>query len=504
MTQTSAPVQLDEVLTSLQSDTRADLQEVLVRLRPGAEGEPTAAEDADQDPDPSGRGRAKALNDSLNYSAAGAARHRHRQRGAARHAAARPAKLVKAGLCRRGARRQRGRAQGPRSPTSTGRWRRSRPSRATSRQTIVCCRSPRSSSRQPGASTASTPRSRRRARSPARSCRACARRRPRSRRRSRGSTRCAWSRRRARGPGQRPAASRRRPRWPSSPTTRSSCCPRWTRPAAASSRTSCPRATSRSTCRATSRDRRRELQGVLAEPGRALQRGPELRRQRAVRAVPAGRRHADPVHRQHATRRRRRCSPTRTCPVARARFRSATRRASRRTGATSPSATRTRCRRSPQRERGHGVARAMRRAIRKHLRDFIAIIFLVIVAAGIGGYILSNQRFYLPAWVPGIGSDFYTSRRSSRPARRSSRPGPDGQHRRRQGRRHRRGRARGRRGRRRAEDPGQVQADLPRRDDAPAPEDRAEGHVRRARPGHAGGRRVPEGGRIGLARRCPT
>jgi len=50
----------------------------------------------------------------------------------------------------------------------------------------------------------------------------------------------------------------------------------------------------------------------------------------------------------------------------------------------------------------------MRQAIRKHLRDFIAILFLVVVAAGVAGYILSNQRFYLPAWVPGIGSDFYT------------------------------------------------------------------------------------------------
>jgi len=50
----------------------------------------------------------------------------------------------------------------------------------------------------------------------------------------------------------------------------------------------------------------------------------------------------------------------------------------------------------------------MRRAVRKHLRDFIAILFLVIVAAGTAGYILSNQRFYLPAWVPGIGTDFYT------------------------------------------------------------------------------------------------
>src|SRR5688572_3208337 len=60
-----------------------------------------------------------------------------------------------------------------------------------------------------------------------------------------------------------------------------------------------------------------------------------------------------------------------------------------------------------QRERGEGDARPVTRAIRKHLRDFIAILFLIIVAAGTAGYIVSNQRFYLPAWVPGIGSDFY-------------------------------------------------------------------------------------------------
>ncbi len=49
----------------------------------------------------------------------------------------------------------------------------------------------------------------------------------------------------------------------------------------------------------------------------------------------------------------------------------------------------------------------MTRAIRKHLRDFVAIIFMVVVAAGVAGYILSNQRFFLPAWVPLVGTDFY-------------------------------------------------------------------------------------------------
>jgi phospholipid/cholesterol/gamma-HCH transport system substrate-binding protein len=49
----------------------------------------------------------------------------------------------------------------------------------------------------------------------------------------------------------------------------------------------------------------------------------------------------------------------------------------------------------------------MTRAIQKHLRDFIAIIVLIVLAFGVGGFILSNQRFFLPGWVPLIGSDFF-------------------------------------------------------------------------------------------------
>jgi phospholipid/cholesterol/gamma-HCH transport system substrate-binding protein len=48
----------------------------------------------------------------------------------------------------------------------------------------------------------------------------------------------------------------------------------------------------------------------------------------------------------------------------------------------------------------------MTRAIRKHARDFAFVIGLVLVALLVGGYILSNQRFYLPKWVPAVGSDF--------------------------------------------------------------------------------------------------
>ena len=47
-------------------------------------------------------------------------------------------------------------------------------------------------------------------------------------------------------------------------------------------------------------------------------------------------------------------------------------------------------------------------AIRKHWKDFVAVLILILIAAGVGGYILSNQRLYLPKWVPLVGTDFYT------------------------------------------------------------------------------------------------
>jgi phospholipid/cholesterol/gamma-HCH transport system substrate-binding protein len=49
----------------------------------------------------------------------------------------------------------------------------------------------------------------------------------------------------------------------------------------------------------------------------------------------------------------------------------------------------------------------VRRQIKKQMRVFVALLFLLVAALGIAGYILSNQRFYLPAWVPVLGTDFY-------------------------------------------------------------------------------------------------
>jgi phospholipid/cholesterol/gamma-HCH transport system substrate-binding protein len=49
----------------------------------------------------------------------------------------------------------------------------------------------------------------------------------------------------------------------------------------------------------------------------------------------------------------------------------------------------------------------VRHAIQKHMRDFLAIIAMSIFALGVTGYILSHQRFYLPNWVPVLGTNFF-------------------------------------------------------------------------------------------------
>lgn len=48
----------------------------------------------------------------------------------------------------------------------------------------------------------------------------------------------------------------------------------------------------------------------------------------------------------------------------------------------------------------------MKRAIREYSPFFAAILGLAAIAAVVGGYILSQQRFHLPHWVPLGGSDF--------------------------------------------------------------------------------------------------
>lgn len=70
VTQTSTPVQLDQVLTSLQYRPREDLQVLLTQLGVGLDTKPTAAEDAQVDPQVRGKTGGEALNSALTYSPA--------------------------------------------------------------------------------------------------------------------------------------------------------------------------------------------------------------------------------------------------------------------------------------------------------------------------------------------------------------------------------------------------------------------------------------------------
>lgn len=50
----------------------------------------------------------------------------------------------------------------------------------------------------------------------------------------------------------------------------------------------------------------------------------------------------------------------------------------------------------------------MKRAIKTHFQDFLAILGVIIVALAVLLFILSNQKAAIPSWVPGLGQDFYS------------------------------------------------------------------------------------------------
>jgi phospholipid/cholesterol/gamma-HCH transport system substrate-binding protein len=69
LSQTSAPVQLDQVLGTLDTDTREDLQKLLIGYGDAINGKPQPGEDADQDPDTKGETAGESLNDTYEYAA---------------------------------------------------------------------------------------------------------------------------------------------------------------------------------------------------------------------------------------------------------------------------------------------------------------------------------------------------------------------------------------------------------------------------------------------------
>ena len=66
-TQTAAPVQFDQILTALQSNTREDLKRLLEGYGTALTYAPTGADDVGQDPDVKGKTAAQSLNRSIDY-----------------------------------------------------------------------------------------------------------------------------------------------------------------------------------------------------------------------------------------------------------------------------------------------------------------------------------------------------------------------------------------------------------------------------------------------------
>jgi phospholipid/cholesterol/gamma-HCH transport system substrate-binding protein len=64
VTRTATPVQLDEVLTALQGDTRQDLRDLLDGLAKGLNSKPSAADNRDADPSARGQTAAESFNDA--------------------------------------------------------------------------------------------------------------------------------------------------------------------------------------------------------------------------------------------------------------------------------------------------------------------------------------------------------------------------------------------------------------------------------------------------------
>src|ERR1700761_336030 len=70
----------------------------------------------------------------------------------------------------------------------------------------------------------------------------------------------------------------------------------------------------------------------------------------------------------------------------------------------------------PKKEHKTSGGLTVRDQIERYRTAFIAVIVMVIVAAGVGGYILSHENLKLPGWVPVLGRNYYTLKAGVQPA----------------------------------------------------------------------------------------
>jgi hypothetical protein len=70
---------------------------------------------------------------------------------------------------------------------------------------------------------------------------------------------------------------------------------------------------------------------------------------------------------------------------------------------------------------GHEGGLSVRDQIERYRTAFIAVVTMIVIAAGVGGYILAHENLKLPSWVPVLGHTYFNldSTPNSRPHRRS-------------------------------------------------------------------------------------
>ena len=138
-TQTAAPVQIDQVLGSLQTDTRKGLQKLLVGYGDALNGAAAAGRGRRPGAAGAGQDRRPGAEQVARLLAAGAARHGAREPGLARASTCTTSRssLPASRRCSPRSTRNEGIAQGPHHELQHARWRRSPPSSDNLRQTVA-------------------------------------------------------------------------------------------------------------------------------------------------------------------------------------------------------------------------------------------------------------------------------------------------------------------------------------------------------------------------------
>src|SRR5450759_3150952 len=57
---------------------------------------------------------------------------------------------------------------------------------------------------------------------------------------------------------------------------------------------------------------------------------------------------------------------------------------------------------------GHEGGLSVRDQIERYRSAFISVVVMILIAAGVGGYVLSQQNLKLPGWVPILGHEYFT------------------------------------------------------------------------------------------------